>query len=79
MLSFLLAAASANNVYGDATEVEALARKTGVCSDNNCSLGRIDRNPLKHTYEFSRAGGKTVVITCARSAVFVGDYTCKEP
>ena len=68
------------NTYGDATGVQKLAGDT-ACGGTPCELRMTEfsRSPLSHEYAFQVGKrGDQVQVSCARSAIFVGDYTCKK-
>ncbi|HEU4407430.1 MAG TPA: hypothetical protein VFS43_19345 [Polyangiaceae bacterium] len=70
-----LAALSVRNVYGDSSEVEALARAEASCPEGHCQLSRIERTPFGQRFEFRRQGA-LVMVRCARSALLVGPFEC---
>ena len=74
VLAIAVAALCANNVLGNVSEVEALARKAAAC-EAGCHLARMDRNPLSQRFEFEKKGA-TVIAVCSRSALLVGAYEC---
>lgn len=72
------------NVYGDASEVVALAERI-VCDGSSCPTRttRIERTPFSHEYDLvaTRAEGtksRTVSATvrCSRAYVLVGAWSC---
>jgi hypothetical protein len=74
------------NVYGDSSEVVALAQKV-ACHGVFCPTRttRIERTPFSHEYDLAatlQIGKKSdtvsVTIRCARSYVLVGDWNCSE-
>jgi hypothetical protein len=68
------------NTYGDATDVTRLAGVT-ACGGSPCEvhMTEFSRSPLSHEYAFQVGKhGDMVGVTCARSAIFVGDYACKK-
>lgn len=82
-ISFILIALSALgmlNVYGDSPEAEALARKVACtdCDAAELQLTQLSRSPISQTFHFQAAGSAVKVIECQKSALFLGDYTCKE-
>lgn len=66
------------NVYGDNSEVEALARKSACesCESDELALTMLSRTPLSQTFHFHRAQSGTTVVECSRNAVFFGEYAC---
>lgn len=69
------------NTYGDATNVERLAEQTACGGAAPCSvrLSEFSRSPLSHEYAFQVGKrGDSVKVSCARSAIFVGEYACKK-
>jgi len=74
------------NVYGDSTEVVALAQKV-ACHGTPCPIRttRIERTPFAHEYDLAATiiNGKqsdtvSVTVRCARTYVLVGDWNCVE-
>lgn len=67
------------NVYGDHTDVEAQAREL-ACSGcrQEPTLRQVSRTPLSHEYHLVTETSEVVVVECARSAIFVGAYSCKK-
>jgi hypothetical protein len=68
------------NTYGDATDVTKFAGDT-ACGGPPCEvrMTEFSRSPLSHEYAFQVGKrGDMVKVTCARSAIFVGDYACKK-
>jgi hypothetical protein len=68
------AVASYVNVFADNKDVEELARATAKCPKESCTLMRLDRGPLGQKFGFE--GKMSVDVSCARSAVLVGAYSC---
>jgi hypothetical protein len=74
------------NVYGDPSEVVALAQKA-ACRGGTCPTRttRIERTPFAHEYDLAATiqNGKqsetvSATIRCARSYVLIGDWNCAE-
>jgi hypothetical protein len=74
------------NVYGDAGEVVALARKV-ACRGTTCATRttRIERTPFGHEYDLAASipSGKQLTtvsstVKCSRAYVLIGDWTCSE-
>ncbi len=74
------------NVYGDASEVVALAQKV-ACRGNSCPTRttRIERTPFAHEYDLAASipNGKqidtvSVTIRCTRAYILAGDWNCTE-
>jgi hypothetical protein len=72
------------NVYGDPSEVVALAQKT-ACQGTPCQTRttRIERTPFAHEYDLAASipSGKQLTtvastIRCSRAYVLVGDWSC---
>ncbi len=77
VVAILVTVLAALNVYGDFTEVEALARVQAASDGEKTFLSQVSRSPLSHTYVFAVKGRQTVTISCSKSAILVGDYVCK--
>jgi hypothetical protein len=87
VLSILIVAATAlglYNVYGDNSAVISQAEKV-ACGGEKCSftMTRQERSAFSQGFTFQttleQKGGKrteTIDVSCARSAVLVGDYSC---
>lgn len=74
------------NVYGDSSDVVALAQKV-ACHGNPCPTRttRIERTPFGHEYDLAATlpTGKqsdtvSVTIQCKRAYVLVGEWNCSE-
>lgn len=67
------------NVYSDNSDVEAAAR-TLACETDRCeaTLRQVQRTPIAQEFHFAITGGEVVIVECSRSALFVGDYSCKK-
>ena len=74
------------NVYGDASDVVALAQKV-ACRGNSCPTRttRIERTPFAHEYDLAATiqNGKqsdtvSVTIRCARAYILAGEWNCTE-
>ena len=74
------------NVYGDSSEVVALAQKV-ACHGTECPTRttRIERTPFGHEYDLAATlpNGKkaetiTATIHCKREYVLAGAWTCSE-
>jgi hypothetical protein len=65
------------NVYGDNADVEELAKEI-ACPGCESSLSRIERTPLSQTFHMVTDKAGTVVVSCQRSGIFIGDYSCKK-
>ena len=74
------------NVYGDSSEVVALAQKV-ACRGNSCPTRttRIERTPFAHEYDLAATfqNGKqtdtlSVTVRCTRTYILAGDWTCSE-
>ena len=76
----VLTALGLYNTYGDATDVQKLAGDT-ACGGSPCEvrMTEFSRSPLSHEYAFQVGKrGDMVHVSCARSAIFVGEYACKK-
>jgi hypothetical protein len=73
-------AAGINNVYGDTSEVEALAEQT-ACGKDNCAVKILEasKTPFGHTYVYqtSVADQGKARVECARAMFLVGAYACE--
>jgi len=76
LLAIAVTVLAALNVYGDFSEVEAMAR-TAAQADREAFLSQVSRNPLSQEYVFVVRGRNTITVTCARSAILLGEYSCK--
>jgi hypothetical protein len=74
------------NVYGDASEVVALAQKV-ACRGTPCATRttRIERTPFAHEYDIAASipSGKQLTtvsstVKCTRMYILIGDWTCSE-
>lgn len=74
------------NVYGDSTEVVALAQKV-ACRGSSCATRttRVERTPFGHEYDLAatiqngkQADTVSVTIRCRRSYVLAGEWNCSE-
>jgi len=74
------------NVYGDPSEVVALAQKT-ACRGTPCQTRttRIERTPFAHEYDLAASvpSGKqsttlSATVRCSREYVLIGDWSCSE-
>jgi hypothetical protein len=68
------------NTYGDSTDVQKQASDV-ACGGTPCEVRPLEirRSPLSHDYSFQVGKkGEVVNVTCARAAIFVGDYACKK-
>lgn len=74
------------NVYGDASEVVALAERV-ACHGTTCPTRttRIERTPFAHEYDLAASipNGKqtdtvSVTVRCARAYILAGDWNCTE-
>lgn len=64
------------NVYSDNADVEAMARDI-ACADCESTLTRLERTPISQTFHLQTDSG-TVVVSCQRSGIFLGAYSCKK-
>ena len=64
------------NVYADHTEVAEMAKDV-ACSGCEVRISQVAKTPISHTYHMTTRG-KTVVINCQRTAIFFGEYECKD-
>jgi hypothetical protein len=64
------------NVYGDNTDVEAMARDK-ACPGCESNLTRVERTPISQTYHLQTDAG-TKVVSCQRSGIFFGSYSCEK-
>ncbi len=74
------------NVYGDPSDVVALAQKV-ACHGSACPprTTRIERTPFAHEYDLAATIQKgkqsetvSATIRCARSYVLIGEWNCAE-
>ena len=74
------------NVYGDASEVVALAQKV-ACRGTTCPTRttRIERTPFAHEYDLAASipSGKQLTtvsstVRCSRAYILIGDWSCIE-
>jgi hypothetical protein len=66
------------NVFSDNAAVQTDAGEVfcqGHASGCKAQLVRLERTPFGQTFDFSD-GKSTGRVTCRRSLVFVGDYSC---
>jgi hypothetical protein len=66
------------NTYGDSAGVEKLAADA-ACGGTPCEfrMTEFTRSPFSHEYAYAIGkSGERVAVTCARQAIFVGDYRC---
>lgn len=77
VLALVITVLGALNVYGDFTHVETLARET-VKEQGEAFLSQVSRNPISHTYLFVIKGQSSVKVTCARSMILAGEYSCEK-
>lgn len=75
----ILSVLGLSNVYSDNSDVLAQARDL-ACESDRCeaNLRQEQRTPLSQEFHFSITGGEVVIVECSRSALFVGDYSCKK-
>ena len=76
VIALALTLLAARNVYGDFTEVEAQARALAE-GRGEAFLSQVSRNPLSHDYTFSVKGQTRLVVSCSRSAILLGEYSCE--
>jgi hypothetical protein len=77
VVALIITILAAINVYGDFSEVEAQARAVAASEGEETHLSQVSRNPISHTYVFAVKGRVTVTVSCSRSAILFGDYSCK--
>lgn len=77
ILAVAVTVLAALNVYGDFSEVDSYAR-AAVKTKGEAFLSQISRNPISHTYVFVIRGQSPVTVSCARSMVLIGEYSCEE-
>jgi hypothetical protein len=65
------------NVYGDNSDVEAMARET-ACPGCESSLTRLERTPISQTFHFQTDKAGLVVVECQRAGIFLGSFACKK-
>ena len=65
------------NVYGDSSHVEELAREA-ACEGCKPAMRQVARTPLGQTYRLQVDDGVEVVVSCSKSAIFVGEYSCEK-
>jgi len=75
-IAFVLVLASLNNVFGDNAELFPVAKQE-ACPSGLCALTRLERTPFAQTFHYTTPGDEPIVVRCARSAIFFGDYSCK--
>jgi hypothetical protein len=68
-----------SNVYSDNSDVLGAARGL-ACETERCeaNLRQVQRTPLSQELHFAITGGEVVIVECARSLLFVGEYSCKK-
>lgn len=77
-LCVIITVASAVNVFGDNRDVIAKAERA-VCWDVdkcNYTMTSMVRTPFGQSFTFE-ANGKSVDVTCRRSAIVFGEYSCE--
>lgn len=67
--------ATLNNVFGDNVELIPVA-KYAACPGGLCAMTQLDKTPLAQTFRFVTPNDETIVVTCTRAAVLVGEYSC---
>jgi hypothetical protein len=63
------------NVFSDNADVEAKAKVIGCPRPGVCNQIRLERSVIAQTFHFQSTLG-TIVVRCARSSIFFGDYGC---
>jgi hypothetical protein len=63
------------NVYGDHSEVLALAKQV-ACQGCDARLVELGKTPFSHTYHLQTQGARIEVVTCRRAAIVLGAYSC---
>jgi hypothetical protein len=72
------------NVYGDNRDVVQQAERV-ACGSEPCStnMTRVERNPISQNFTFQTQPvqkaqrGRSVDVTCRRTAWLLGDYVCR--
>jgi hypothetical protein len=86
ILLIVITALGLLNVYGDASEVVALAQKV-ACHGTECQTRttRIERTPFSHEYDLAASvpSGKqqttvSSTVRCSRAYVLIGAWACSE-
>jgi len=65
------------NVFGDNSDVIAKAEAAVCWNKDKCAYSKtaMVRTPIGQSFTFV-GGGKEVEVTCRRSAIILGEYTC---
>ncbi len=74
----IITLASAVNVFGDNQDVIAKAEKAVCWNEDDCkyTMTGMVRTPFGQSFTFE-AAGKSVEVSCRRSAIVFGEYSCE--
>ncbi len=77
LLCAVVTLAAVMNVFGDNSDVEALAQKALCSEPGKCAFVKtsMTRTPIGQSWTYS-GSGKSVEVTCRRSAIVFGSYAC---
>lgn len=79
VLGIIVTVLAALNVYGDFSEVEAMARAVAEPEGRDTAfLSQVSRSPLSQRYVFVVKGEPSFVVTCSRGLILLGEYTCRK-
>ena len=67
------------NVYGDSSEVDALAKTTACAGKKACTARttQVSRKPWGQSYVFQTQAKSQVNIKCQRAFFMLGEYSCQ--
>lgn len=75
VILILLSVLGLINVYGDNSDVEAMAREV-ACNSCESTLTRLERTPIAQTFHL-QTDRELIVVECQRAGIFVGSYDCE--
>lgn len=75
VLLVLLSILGLFNVYGDNSDVEAMAKEV-ACEGCESTLTRLERTPIAQTFHLQTQKA-LFVVKCQRAGIFLGNYDCK--
>jgi hypothetical protein len=77
-LCVVITLATVVNVFGDNQDVIDKAKKAVCWNVDGCkyAMTSMVRTPLGQSFTYE-AAGKSVEVTCRRSAIIFGEYTCE--
>lgn len=77
LICAVITLATVMNVFGDNSDVEDKAKAAACWEKKDCKYAKraLVRTPIGQTFTFE-GGGRSFDVTCRRSAIVFGDYTC---